>query len=186
MVLNKFLVYIVLVFGLVGCSVLSNTSQQPESIVPAYSDPDEQQIDTQSEAVLNDEPIEIIKMNSQRSPYLDSTAKEAKQKDLNKKSPPISSRSELPYPLIVQSLIERAEKAIRMQQWLRAQHILEQGLHIAPNNAKVFLIYGDVYLNLGILAQAEQMYRRSIALAGDQSPIGRLAITKLEALKTGN
>jgi hypothetical protein len=41
-------------------------------------------------------------------------------------------------------------------------------------------------LNLGIRAQAEQMYRRSIALAGDDSLVGRLAKTKLEVLKTGD
>jgi tetratricopeptide (TPR) repeat protein len=181
MVLNKYLVYMVLVLCLNGCGLLTNNGQQRQQVIPAYTDPDENQ-------------AEVIKMHDKRATTSNypanksSTAAPIKQKHTHTqaKALPHGSSSTLPYPLIVRRLIERAEKAVKLQQWLSAQHILEKGLHIAPNNAKVFLIYGDVYLNLGILAQAEQMYRRSIALAGDDSLVGRLAKTKLEVLKTGD
>jgi tetratricopeptide (TPR) repeat protein len=185
MVLNKYLLSMVLVYSLAGCSVLTNTGQQPQDVIPAYTDPDENQEDVQH-LERNEVPVEVIKMNDKRPTTSNSSAKKSTTAPAEVKASPPKNTSTLPYPLIVQSLIARAEKAVAMQQWLRAQHILEQGLHIAPNNAKVFLIYGDVYFNLGILAQAEQMYRRSIALAGDDSPIGRSAKNKLEALKIGN
>jgi len=186
MVLNRCLTFIVLVFYLTGCnSLLTSPDQLNQQVIPAYTDPDEDQYDGQVDVIQ----VETLQMNDRRptSDSMKALPKAPVQQEQTSAEPQSQGNtSDIPYPSIVQSLIERAEKAIKMQQWLRAQHILEQALHIAPSNAKVFLIYGDVYLNLGILVQAEQMYRRSIALADEYSPFRRLAKNKLEELKTGN
>jgi len=176
----------ILVLFLTSCgSLLTSRDQTSHQVIPAYTDPDEEQSEVQ-----NNDQGEVIQMNERQStvsnPVLKKESPELPAQPTHAKSKAQGDVSEMPFPLIVQSLIERAEKAIKMQQWLRAQHTLEQAIHISPNNAKVFLIYGDVYLNLGILEQAEQMYRRSMALADEYSPVGRLAKNKLEALKTGN
>ena len=185
MVLNKCLIGVVLAFYLTGCGSLLTSREQPKQpIIPAYSDPEEEHVDAQ-----DNDRVEQIKAKERQSGSSQSeikkvpTSVESPQK---KGSNRPGKASTIPSPLIVQSLIERAEKAININQWLRAQHLLEQALHISPSNAKVFLIYGDVYLNLGILAQAEQMYRRSIALAGESGSISRKAKAKLEALTTVN
>ena len=189
MVLNKYVVCVVWALSLAGCSALTTTDSSHQQVIPAYSDPDESpnevQVSQQEEDLAQGsgrEAIEVIKMDNQGRNALNI---EPNEPAVSAPAQPQVDRPDIPYPLIVQSLIARAEKAISMQQWLRAQHILEQGIHIAPRNAKVFLIYGDVYLNLGILAKAEQMYRRAIALAGD-STLGRLANNKLDALTAGN
>jgi len=189
MVLNRCFMVISLALYLTGCSSwLKNPEQRSQQVIPAYTDPDEDQGDAQDDDQVEVIKAEAVQMNDRRAtssvPKIASPTAQVPQEQTEVKSP--GNTAEIPYPLIIQSLIARAEKAIKMQQWLRAQLILEQALHIAPNNAKVFVIYGDVYLNLGILAQAEQMYRRSITLAGEQSPMGRLAKNKLEVLKTGN
>jgi len=191
MVLNRCLMVTSLALFLTGCSSwLTSPDQQGQQVIPAYTDPDEVQSDAQDASQVEVIKAETVQMNDRRPAASNSAPKVASptapvpQEQTEVKSQ--GNTSDIPYPSIIQSLIARAEKAIKMQQWLRAQLILEQALHIAPNNAKVFVIYGDVYLNLGILAQAEQMYRRSITLAGEQSPMGRLAKNKLEELKTGN
>jgi tetratricopeptide (TPR) repeat protein len=185
MVLSKCSMGMILVLFLTGCgSLLKNSDQSNQTIIPAYSDPEEEQVD-----VKDIDQVEGVKAKGQQTGSSKAAFKEkpsaasSQQKQGAKRK---RKASAIPSPLIVQSLIERAEKAINSKQWLRAQHLLEQALHISPSNAKVFLIYGDVYLNLGILAQAEQMYRRSIALAGEGSAIGRKAKMKLEALTIGN
>jgi len=178
---------VALVLFLTGCStLLTSSDQQRQQVIPAYTDPDEEQGETQ-----DDDSEEVKPKNDRGDASSNTTTKQASPK---KAAPqikhvqvsPSESTSAIPSPLIVQSLIERAKKAINMKQWLRAQHILEQALHIAPGNGKIFLIYGDVYLNLGILAQAEQMYRRAMALAGENSAIGHMASIKLNKLETGN
>lgn len=169
-------------FFMTGCSsLLTSPDQQSQPVIPAYTDPDEEQGDAQ-----DDGSVEVIQMNDRRPAASNSATKKAPSQLEPVQVRSSEKTSALPSPLIVQSLIERAEKAIKMQQWPRAQHILEQALRIAPGNAKIFLIYGDVYLNLGILAPAEQMYRRAMALASENSAIGRTATVKLNKLKTGN
>jgi len=192
MVLKQCWMYIVLVLFLTGCStLLTNPDQQNQPVIPAYVDPDEDQDDTQDLNQAEAKQAESVQMNDRRSDELNFAPKKVSPTAPIQIEPvEVKSRedavSAIPYPLIVQSLIERAEKAINMKQWLRAQHILEQALHIAPGNAKIFIIYGDVYLNLGILAQAEQMYLRAMALAGENSVIGHMATNKLNKLETGN
>ena len=181
MVLNRSLVYLLIVSCMAGCSTIF-THQEPSGppVIPAYSDPDENQ-DNQTNNKIQQEQTSPQKNLQQRLSVESQSQPQTTTQSMipNKTSGPSS-------PVIVQNLIGRAEKAVKLQQWLRAQHILEQALHIAPNNAKVFLIYGDVYLNLGILAQAEQMYRRSVALANEQSSIENQARQKLKALQIGN
>jgi tetratricopeptide (TPR) repeat protein len=192
MVLNRSLVSMLIVVFLTGCSsLMTSPGQKSQQVIPAYTDPDENQGEIHADESVEVIQAESLKTNDRRSarsatiPKKAATAEPVQQEQTEAKIPS-QKNTAIPYPLIVQSLIARAEKSMKMQEWLRAQHILEQALHIAPNNGKVFLIYGDVYLNLGILAQAEQMYRRSIALAGEDSNVGRLAKNKLQELKTGN
>jgi len=169
MVLKYAILMVLLSVFLTACGI-SPTNKQ---VIPAYSDPDEAHVST--EALGNTQ-------EQTQSPQTKSVFK----KRPVKKSLPISKQQRntagIPSPEIVSSLIERAQKAMSKQQWLRAQHALEQALHIAPNDGKVFLNYGDVYLNLGILEQAEQMYRRAISLAGEESALGRSAVNKLNSL----
>ncbi len=169
MVLKMPLIGLLIVLFLSSCGAIPSNKR----VVPAYTD-----------------PLELEESKKQEDAAMKSTLPSVKHKAISKKKktslPAVESNesaSSIPSPLIVQSLIERAEKAISMQQWLRAQHALEQAIHISPGGAKVFLIYGDVYFNLGILEQAEQMYLRAISLAGESSAIGRLAMKNLNALK---
>ena len=159
-----------------SCSSVSNKAKSKQ-VIPAYVDPSEREMPDSNQSTLEEDKDSIMSESAQKR-----TLTKASKYILEDK--PLGNSRDIPSPEIVRSLIERAEKAITLKQWLRAQHILEQALHIAPSDAKVFLIYGDVYLNLGILDQAEQMYRRARLLAGDTSSLGRLAIDKLNALNS--
>ena len=99
-----------------------------------------------------------------------------------KKASKLELRTPSPNFTIIDVLIGKAQKAIKLQQWLRAQRSLEQAIHISPSQAQVFFLYGTVYEGLGIPEQAEQMYRRAIFLAGEASSIALQAQENLTKL----
>ena len=89
---------------------------------------------------------------------------------------------ELPANNIINVLLDKTQKAISLQQWLRAQHILEQAIRLDPNESKVFMLYGDVYSQIGVREQAENMYRRALFLAKEGSEIHAAALHKLDTI----
>lgn len=85
-------------------------------------------------------------------------------------------------PAIVFTLTERATKAMHAENWATAQRSLEQALRIAPNEARIYLVYGDLHQRQYQYEQARQMYYRAISLAGESSETGKQAQTQLEQL----
>jgi tetratricopeptide (TPR) repeat protein len=81
---------------------------------------------------------------------------------------------------VLASIVDSAKKAIQMQQWLRAQHHLEHALRIAPKDAEVFYLYGQVYEGLGVQEQTINMLKRALFLAKPDSRIYNLAKEKLK------
>ena len=83
---------------------------------------------------------------------------------------------------VLEVLLEKTQKAIDLQQWLRAQRSLEQAIRLAPTEAKIFLLYGDVYSKLGIPEKAQQMYKRAIYLSASNNEIAGQAQEALAEL----
>lgn len=81
---------------------------------------------------------------------------------------------------IVSVLLTKAHKAISLKQWLRAQKALEQALRLEPNNARTFLLYGDIYVEIGAPELAKSMYQRALFLSHEGSDTKKLANTKLD------
>lgn len=170
MVLIKHLLVSVLLINVLFIAGCETTSPK-KRVIPAYTDP---------------EPDETDASASSGSGGADSVPED--DTDASVLTPKNNYEPNIRFPSssIVESLLARAEKAMSLKQGLRAQHLLEQAVHIAPGDARIFLVYGDVYLKLGILEQAEQMYRRAISLAGEESALGFSARQKLSTLKAGN
>ena len=95
----------------------------------------------------------------------------------------IDKKSDQPANNIIVVLLQKAQKAFSLQQWLRAQHILEQAIRLDPNESKIFMLYGDVYSQIGLREQAKNMYQRALFLAEENSEIKAAALNKLETIK---
>jgi len=89
---------------------------------------------------------------------------------------------DLPSNNIIDTLLVKAQKAFSLQQWLRTQHILEQAIRLDPNESRVFMLYGDVYSEIGVTKQAQNMYQRALYLATEGSEIKATARSKLDVI----
>jgi tetratricopeptide (TPR) repeat protein len=65
---------------------------------------------------------------------------------------------------ILETLLSKATKAIKAQQWLRAQRVLEQALRVKPYHAKTYQLYGEVSASMGLKEKAKSMYLRALNL----------------------
>lgn len=169
MVLAKYLSLVVtLIFLLNGCEIISvNTTDSPE-LIPAQethpqSSPDQSQ----------DDHLKHQGNQSQDNQQATEVEEEAETGKVN---------SDLPATSIVATLLEKTQKALSLQQWLRAQRYLEQAVRISPYDAAIFMLYGHLYEHLGVPEQATNMYRRALHLAEKRSDIYQRASTKLETL----
>ena len=137
-----------------------------QQIIPAQNPP------SSSTKTKDDDKTSSDKMSSDE---LDSISKEF-EADYSKDTKPLKNTS------ILTLLIGKVEKAISLQQWLRAQRNLEQALRLAPQNATLFLLYGNVYTGLGVPEQAQQMFRRALFLADKEGDTASLVKEKLDKL----
>jgi len=145
---------------LAACShnSIKNSAQDKPHIIPARVDP---------KPVVKHivKPVVMVP---------DSKEQNAKTQEASKSTTPLENKpSSEPHSksTVVTTILDKAQKAIERQQWLRAQRSLEQAIRLEPKNAKIFLLYGDVYLQLGVPDQARNMYQRAQYLAPKNSDI---------------
>lgn len=69
---------------------------------------------------------------------------------------------------ILETLLNKATKAIKAQQWLRAQRILEQALRVKPYHSMTYQLYGEVSAKMGLEEKARSMYLRALSLEKNQ------------------
>ena len=140
-----------------GCGTLSNLQSNPQSktkIIPVQTRPED-----------NPRPI------NNQTDKLENEVKSSERIDIkseNLSDPEASDKlplSNLPLNSVVDNLLEKAQKAFSLQQWLRVQRILEQAMRLQADRADIYTIYGDLYAQLGVPDQAENMYRRALSLS---------------------
>lgn len=95
---------------------------------------------------------------------------------------PAPSNAQLAPTDVLGSILDSAKKALKQQQWLRAQRHLEHALRVAPKNAEIYYIYADVYEGLGVQAQMINMLKRAKFLSKPGSEINQLSAEKLTHL----
>lgn len=130
-------------------------------------------------------PIPATKSASQ------SEKKEIKPLNIFKPGPPVTQESQeieeadsanvRKEESLVSSLLGKAENALKSRQWLRTQRVLEQALRVEPINPSIFLMYGDLYQEMGAPDKAQSMYKRALYLAKGDQGIQRKAENKLSA-----
>jgi len=176
MVLVKASLSLIVVIGFFLLSACSGYSIKPvpvskPGIIPAQSTPSKpaSPLPLSISGEAGDAKTETIK-EIEKPHFIE---KKATKLELKTPSPTIS---------IIEVLIAKAQKAIDLQQWLRAQRSLEQAIRISPSEAQVFFLYGIIYEGLSIPKQAEQMYRRAIFLAGENTSIAQQAKENLTKL----
>jgi Flp pilus assembly protein TadD len=174
MVLIKFIVTGLFIILLSACSAVQNKSAQP-LLIPAQTTMHTNQIPLPNNAVLHDKSTTTKAVTD---------GSHAKEQPLSQQKTEQHSETRKPYEGsdILPTLLEQAKKAIKLQQWLRAQRTLEQAIRIAPSNPKIFLLYGETYQHLGVLKEAENMYQHALHLATDQAELKTLAEEALRKL----
>ena len=85
-------------------------------------------------------------------------------------------------PRVALDLIDKAVQAISNEQFSKALKTLGQAQRLAPNEASIYLVWGDLFMQQDQDLQAAQMYRRAMSLSEAGSRVRRLAGNKLSAI----
>ena len=85
-------------------------------------------------------------------------------------------------PQVVLNFIDKAEQAISNEQFSLALKTLGQAQRLAPNEASIYLVWGDLFTQQGQDVQAVQMYKRAMSLSEAGSRVRRLARNKLSTI----
>jgi len=85
-------------------------------------------------------------------------------------------------PRVALDLIDKAVKAINSERYALASKVLGQAQRLAPNEARIYLVWGDLFAQQGQIPQAVQMYKRALSLSEAGSQTRRQAHNKLSAI----
>lgn len=85
-------------------------------------------------------------------------------------------------PKAVFDLLARAQAASNQSNWIQAIRYLDQAQRMAPDEAKVYLEYGETYIKQGKNTPAAAMLKHALSLAGNSSPVGAKAKSLLEKI----
>ena len=91
-----------------------------------------------------------------------------------------------PTPKAAFNLLERADSASKQSNWTQAMRYLDQAQRMAPEEAKVYLKYGEIYMRQGKNEQAVAMFKRVLSLVGESGDIGEEALEYLHQLQAHN
>jgi Flp pilus assembly protein TadD len=86
-------------------------------------------------------------------------------------------------PPAVQALLNEAELAMNNEHYARAESQLSKAQRLSPTLSKTYLLWGHLYKVKGSATHAEQMYKRALSLATDETQTS-LAEAALNALLT--
>ena len=98
------------------------------------------------------------------------------------KSASITSYRASNTPQVALDLIDKAVKSINRERYALASKALGQAQRLAPNEARIYLAWGDLFAQQGQIPQAVQMYKRALSLSEAGSQTGRQADNKLSAI----
>jgi tetratricopeptide (TPR) repeat protein len=89
-----------------------------------------------------------------------------------------------PTPKAAFDLLRRAEQMADQGNWNGALRYLDQAQRMAPDEAKVYLTYGEIYIRQDRIEQAVAMFKRVLSLASANSAVARQARNYLSDIQS--
>lgn len=172
MVLKDYLItrviLITVFFLLTSCSMMSKQDAKSSFIVPAQIP--EQELEKENELPKNE-----VENGQEKGTNIELDVKSKPAESAPEKVVPLETEREFKSTTsgtdLLSTLLGKATKAMKLQQWLRAQRALEQALRINPESSKTYVLYGDVYKGMGLEDKSIEMYKRAIFLSGNDDQL---------------